>query len=121
MSAPILTALIEAAMVARRATTESRLIVLMVAEEGVIVKGTHVVGDRSVGASEVLSWSNFEMKPHLLVNSVNLCIDRLARTLEEGANRAEALGFIDRADVPVDRMRRSIHRSHRGEGDNFVD
>lgn len=31
------------------------------------------------------------------------------------------LGFIDRANVPVGAMRRSIHRSHRGEGFNFVD
>lgn len=31
------------------------------------------------------------------------------------------LGFVDHADVPVHDMRRSIHRSHRGEGKNFVD
>lgn len=31
------------------------------------------------------------------------------------------LGFIDRANTPVGAMRRSIHRSHRGEGHNFVD
>lgn len=33
----------------------------------------------------------------------------------------EELGFVDRANVPVGEMRRSIHRSHRGEGHNFVD
>lgn len=34
---------------------------------------------------------------------------------------ADGLGFIDRASTPVSAMRRSIHRSHRGEGHNFVD
>lgn len=31
------------------------------------------------------------------------------------------LGFIDHAPTPVSAMRRSIHKSHRGEGQNFVD
>lgn len=31
------------------------------------------------------------------------------------------LGFVEAAAVPVGAMRRSIHRSHRGEGHNFVD
>lgn len=31
------------------------------------------------------------------------------------------LGFVESASTPVTAMRRSIHRSHRGEGHNFVD
>ena len=44
-----------------------------------------------------------------------------ASSCPEAKKPADSLGFVDRANVPVDRMRRSIHRSHRGEGNNFVD
>jgi hypothetical protein len=60
------------------------------------------------------------------IHKCGLCSGGYCSRLEYEKRKAagtltDDLGFIDRADVPVGEMRRSIHRSHRAEGKNFVD
>ncbi|HEX9947377.1 MAG TPA: hypothetical protein VGA98_07550 [Allosphingosinicella sp.] len=74
----------------------------------------HYVHVRFDGDSEGLPCHPEELE-HVPPNAV---IDPV---LARQPDVAERLGFIDSTDTRPGQMRRSIHRSHRGEGDNWVD
>lgn len=79
MSAPAISAMIEAAMAARRASIGGRDIEIVVTELGLVVRGILITDRQSFVASNEVEWEEFEIRPHLLVNSVNLVLDKLIK------------------------------------------
>lgn len=76
--------LIEAAMVARRASTGKRTIEIVLSEIGIVARGWTFVGALKATADIELPWSEFDGGPHLLVNAVRLVADRLVERERTG-------------------------------------
>ncbi len=77
----------EAARKASSVTDSSRVIEVLVTEDGIVVRGSSIAPGRpEIKSSGEVSWRDFMRRPRLLVDSVHL-IDGAIKAKEDGPNK----------------------------------